>query len=76
VSRGTLDYSFRFLLVSYTGLLPSSVDLPRSILLPISIYFVAVSSTPSFLSSARFGLFPFRSPLLGESIFLSFPQGT
>ena len=23
-----------------------------------------------------FGLIPFRSPLLGESIFLSFPQGT
>ena len=25
---------------------------------------------------ARFGLFPFRSPLLRESSFLSFPQGT
>ena len=24
----------------------------------------------------RFGLFPFRSPLLRESIFLSFPRGT
>ena len=26
--------------------------------------------------SHRFGLFPFRSPLLGESSFLSFPVGT
>ena len=25
---------------------------------------------------ARFGLFPFRSPLLRKSMFLSFPQGT
>jgi hypothetical protein len=24
----------------------------------------------------RFGLFPFRSPLLGKSIFLSLPSGT
>jgi hypothetical protein len=28
------------------------------------------------LTHARFGLFPFRSPLLGESMSLSFPAGT
>jgi hypothetical protein len=28
------------------------------------------------LTPARFGLFPFRSPLLRESLLLSFPQGT
>ena len=28
------------------------------------------------VTPARFGLFPFRSPLLRESIFLSFPRGT
>ena len=28
------------------------------------------------LAPARFSLFPFRSPLLGESLLLSFPQGT
>jgi hypothetical protein len=28
------------------------------------------------LAHARFGLFPFRSPLLGESMSLSFPAGT
>lgn len=27
-------------------------------------------------TTIRFGLFPFRSPLLGESNFLSFPRGT
>ena len=28
------------------------------------------------LTPARFRLFPFRSPLLGESLLISFPQGT
>ncbi len=28
------------------------------------------------LTSERFGLFPFRSPLLGESRLISFPRGT
>ena len=28
------------------------------------------------LTYARFGLFPVRSPLLGESLLLSFPRGT
>jgi hypothetical protein len=31
---------------------------------------------PSGLTLARFSLFPFRSPLLRESLLLSFPQGT
>jgi hypothetical protein len=33
-------------------------------------------ATPSGLTLARFRLFPFRSPLLGESRLLSFPRGT
>ena len=33
-------------------------------------------TTPGPPRRARFGLFPFRSPLLGESISLSFPPGT
>ena len=33
-------------------------------------------ATPSRLAPARFGLFPFRSPLLRESSFLSLPRGT
>lgn len=32
--------------------------------------------TPKLPQQLRFGLFPFRSPLLRESIFLSFPVGT
>ena len=33
-------------------------------------------TTPELPQQPRFGLFPFRSPLLRESIFLSFPAGT
>ena len=33
-------------------------------------------TTPELPEQLRFGLFPFRSPLLRESIFLSFPAGT
>ena len=40
----------------------------------ITIY--ASPTTPQLPKQQRFGLFPFRSPLLGESIFLSFPAGT
>ena len=33
-------------------------------------------TTPAGISSRRFGLFPVRSPLLGESRLISFPPGT
>ena len=33
-------------------------------------------ATPPGLTPRRFRLFPFRSPLLRESLLLSFPQGT
>ena len=33
-------------------------------------------ATPAGLTHDRFGLIPFRSPLLGESTFLYFPAGT
>ena len=33
-------------------------------------------STPARLSARRFGLFPFRSPLLRESLLISLPPGT
>src|ERR1700712_5408241 len=33
-------------------------------------------ATPSGLTPCRFGLFPFRSPLLRELLLLSFPVGT
>ena len=33
-------------------------------------------ATPARLTHSRFGLFPFRSPLLRKSLLLSFPEGT
>ena len=36
----------------------------------------ASPTTPRLPEQARFGLFPFRSPLLGESFLFSFPAGT
>ncbi len=63
--------------VSTTGLSPSlagrsrPVRLPRPFLTPI----VSGPTTPRGHAS-WFGLFPFRSPLLGESRLLSSPPGT
>ena len=37
--------------------------------------FTGAPTTPGRPQPPRFGLFPFRSPLLGESMFLSFPAG-
>ena len=62
--------------LSTTGLLPALADLSKSLHLTRS--FVTpyrVSYNPKRQAS-WFGLFPFRSPLLGESIFLSLPPGT
>ena len=39
-----------------------------------SLHFNALSATPKI--NLWFGLFPFRSPLLRKSIFLSLPLGT
>ena len=75
--------------VSHTGLLPSVAEPFQVLLLPCS--FVTprspcgtIKSTPTTpnrlgphpIPPARFRLFPFRSPLLRESRFLSSPQGT
>ena len=45
----------------------------------IPVHFIVVwlgPITPILPQQNRFGLFPFRSPLLGKSIFLSFPADT
>ena len=63
----------RDLLVLLTGLLPSTVELSSSLQLVPSIRY-AMSTTPEI--NFWFGLFPFRSPLLRKSIFLSLPPGT
>ena len=45
--------------------------------LPLSLRVPCRSpTTPEGISSRRFGLFPFRSPLLRESRLISFPSGT
>ena len=72
VSRSTSD-SARSLLISYTGLSPSMVGFPKTILLSYESL-VAVHNPE--LHAIRFRLLPFRSPLLWKSSFLSFPPAT
>jgi hypothetical protein len=75
--------------MSRTGPLPSSAR--RSRTLPLCIGFVTrckvwcpcsrvpqprIGNATRLYHQSRFGLFPFRSPLLRESLLLSFPQGT
>ena len=76
------------LYLSCTGLLPTVAR--RSRTLPLGIRFVTPCrvwclryrshnpelATPPGFAPARFGLIPFRSPLLRESLLLSFPPGT
>ena len=72
VSRGTLDQNYD-LLVSLTGLLPSMVQLSSCVQFRY-LHVYVLSATPEI--NLWFGLFPFRSPLLRKSIFLSLPPGT
>ena len=66
--------------VSSTGLSPSLVVLSRSLRLHFD--FLTLRVTPETAPQprpycyARFGLFPVRSPLLGESLLISLPGGT
>ena len=73
---------------SGTGLTPSMVHLSRKI--PLTVHFVTLRSLrndfkmvpqPPYcnaygLTQHRFRLFPVRSPLLRESLLISFPPGT
>ena len=72
VSRSTSD-SARSLKISNTGLSPSVAGFPNTILLSAESL-IAVHNPG--LHATRFGLFPFRSPLLWKSMFLSFPPAT
>ena len=54
--------------ISLTGLSPSLVCLPRQLQLSLS-HLVCCPATPTVLSYNWFGLFPFHSPLLRESLF-------
>ena len=63
MSRSTLDPALSFCL-SLTGLSPSLAGLPRTVLLGLQNQLC--SPNPGVLA-LRFGLFPFRSPLLWKS---------
>ena len=74
VSRATQD-STRLGITSRKGLSPAAAQLSRG--------FRSLSSmprrgptTPPGPETRRFGLFPVRSPLLGESLLFSLPAGT
>ncbi len=71
---GVLGIPLRHFKVLYTGLSPSVVRLSRLFYYPL-VSHVEVPQPRENVSS-RFGLFPFRSPLLRESRLLSFPGGT
>ena len=62
--------------LSTTGLLPAAADLSRSLRLIHSFVTPCRVSYNPRKQASWFGLFPFRSPLLRESIFLSLPPGT
>ena len=62
--------------ISLTGLSPSLVRLSSRVQLLIRVSFIARPTTPTDPKINWFGLFPLRSPLLGESLLISLPQGT
>ena len=63
-------------MLSAKGLLPSLADLSRSLRLTHSFVTPYRVSYNPRKQASWFGLFPFRSPLLRESIFLSLPPDT
>ena len=72
VSRSTLVPPAKNLFTR-TGLSPPLVCFPKTV--PLEDFLRLAARNPMMLAS-WFGLFRVRSPLLTESIFLSFPPGT
>ena len=72
VSRCTLDPALSARL-SLTGLSPSPAGFPKTFLLDLLNQLCGPNPA---VHAPRFGLFPFRSPLLWKSMFLSFPPAT
>ena len=72
MSRGTLDTA-RCLPLLNTRLSLSLAGFPKTILLTFSSLIAVLNPA---VHAPRFGLLPFRSPLLWKSIFLSFPPAT
>ena len=65
-----LRYRLGFACLSRTGLSPATARLSRRLPLGILLPLVAGPTTPRAPRRPRFGLVPFRSPLLGESLFV------
>ena len=61
--------------VSCTGLSPAMAELSSSLPLP-TLESCMPALQPRMVETIRFGLFPFRSPLLWESRLISLPPGT
>ena len=74
MSRGTQVPAVS-LSVSGTGLSPALAELSSSFPLPTRESHMPALQ-PRMVETTRFGLFPFRSPLLWESMFLSLPPAT
>ena len=74
MSRGTQVPAVS-LSVSGTGLSPALAELSSSFPLPTRESHMPALQ-PRLNESSRFGLIPFRSPLLWESRLISFPSGT
>ena len=72
--RATQD-TFRINIFTRTGLSPSMVKLSKMV--PLQIFSSCQGpTTPILPKQHRFGLFPFRSPLLRESLLFSVPPVT
>ena len=71
VSRGTLVQTGTFSAFTYRAFTFYGGAFQLS---SLNLLFSLSARTPE--TSSWFGLFPFRSPLLGKSIFLSLPPGT
>ena len=73
MSGGTLDLGSYIRTFAYRAL--TSYGLPFQAVQLILLYYIA-GPQPLKSFPLRFGLFPFRSPLLRKSMILSLPPGT
>ena len=65
-----------FRLRGFHPLRPAFPDCSANLQLLHELAFQIRPTTPDMVAHIRFGLFPLRSPLLGESRLITFPAGT
>ena len=75
-SFGLQDYHLLWRAFPGPSTINGFVNFPRDPQIPPTTPHNPQDTTPAGLAYLRFGLFPFRSPLLWESLLLSFPGGT